>query len=92
MPKMKVAKREPVLITHRHVALMCDMTTETLRRRVGRGTWPEPHSIVERMWYYRRTDIQAYIDTGEWPPTMRFKPCEAATQIPRRRSQNSQAL
>jgi hypothetical protein len=41
------------LLTHRTVARMVDIDTETLREWVAVGEWPEPHAIVRQTWFYK---------------------------------------
>ena len=64
----------PRLITHGRVAKLVEMDTVTLRRRVARGEWPEPHYVLnDRCWYYRLDMIEHFIEHGTWPEGTRFK-------------------
>jgi hypothetical protein len=61
------------LLTHRTVATMCDVDTETIREWVATGEWPEPHSVVRQTWFYAAEAIEHFIKTGGWPEGTRFK-------------------
>jgi hypothetical protein len=60
-------------MTHRTVARLCDLDTETLRKWVAKGRWPEPHSIIEQTWFYPTDLIHHYIHTGGWPEGTKFR-------------------
>jgi uncharacterized protein YeaC (DUF1315 family) len=61
------------LLTHRTVARMVDIDTETLREWVAVGEWPEPHAIVRQTWFYRADAIDHFLETGRWPDGTKFK-------------------
>jgi hypothetical protein len=63
----------PDLITHRDVAEKLGITTNNLRDWVAKGTFPVPHSRVEKTWLYRLDLVRAYIETGRWPPEAKFR-------------------
>lgn len=62
------------LLTHRTVARLCDLDTETLRKWVAKGEWPEPHSIIQQTWFYRAELIEYYIQHRQWPDDAQFRP------------------
>jgi hypothetical protein len=70
---MAKSKPQARLLTHRSIARLCDVDTETIREWVARGEWPEPHAIVERTWFYPAEAVNCFLDTGRWPEGMRFK-------------------
>lgn len=61
------------LLKHQDIARFFEVDARTVRRWVGRGLWPEPHSILERTWYFEAEIVEHYINTGEWPAEARFK-------------------
>jgi predicted site-specific integrase-resolvase len=61
---MKICKR---LVTHKELARRCGISPATIRRWVAAGVWPSPVAWTERTWFYRETDVQRFIKTGEWP-------------------------
>ncbi|WP_422932227.1 hypothetical protein [Singulisphaera sp. PoT] len=69
------------LLKHSRVAAMFDMSSRTLKRRVERGLFPEPHSEqrtrpdsdVGLVLYYDAAVIQHRLDTGRWPEGTRFR-------------------
>lgn len=61
------------LLTHRTVARMCDLDTETLRKWVANGVWPEPHSIIQQTWFYPSEAIVHYVQHGVWPEGTKFR-------------------
>lgn|GEM_PF-4916069 len=75
--KAKTAK----LLKHTRVAAMFDMTSRTLKRRVERGLFPEPHSEQRTrpdcdaglVLYYDAAVIQHRLDTGLWPVGTKFR-------------------
>lgn len=60
------------LLTHRTVAAMLDISTQTLRSWVANGLFPVPHSDVSTTWFYRASDIEHYVRTGGWPEGVHF--------------------
>lgn len=73
---VKPSKLTVQLVTHREVAEACSVDTETLRDWVAKGEFPEPHSVIERTWFYRVDVVAHWLETGEWPRGARFKPGE----------------
>jgi predicted DNA-binding transcriptional regulator AlpA len=71
MPK---TTKTPILINHREVAAMLGMTPQNIRRWVAMGSFPEPHSIIESLWFYRTNVVRAFVDTGKWPEGTKFRP------------------
>jgi hypothetical protein len=69
------------LLTHRTVARMVDIDTETLREWVAVGEWPEPHAIVRQTWFYKSNLIDHFLETGEWLPEAKFKPGEGKGRV-----------
>jgi hypothetical protein len=63
----------PDLIPHWVVAEKIGVATETIRDWVTRGTFPEPHSIIEQTWLYRVDFIRAFLETGRWPDGAKFQ-------------------
>jgi predicted site-specific integrase-resolvase len=63
----------PKLIPHRKVAKWLSIDTETLRRWVVAGEFPEPHGIIKQTWFYRASMIEHYMKHGSWPEGTRFK-------------------
>jgi hypothetical protein len=61
------------LIPHRLVAAKLGVTTDTLREWVGKGDFPEPHSIFQQTWLYRVDHVRAFLETGKWPDGTKFK-------------------
>lgn len=61
------------LIRHKEVLIRADITLAEIKRRIAAGDWPQPHSIMERTWRWRRADIEPWLATGEWPATANFK-------------------
>lgn len=66
----KVAKSE--LIRHKEVLVRADTTLAEIKRRIAKGEWPLPHSILERTWRWRRDVIEYWLTTGEWPEGAAF--------------------
>lgn len=64
------AKRR--LLTHRTVAAMMDVTTQSLRGWVERGEFPLPHSVIAATMFYEAARVESYIRTGAWPEGTRF--------------------
>lgn len=64
----------PDLIPHRLVADKLGISPDSLRDWVAAGTFPEPHSTIERTWFYRVDLVRAYLTTGEWPEGTKFRP------------------
>lgn len=62
------------LLTHRSVATMLDVDTETLRDWVAAGEFPEPRSIVAQTWFYDARAVEQFVERGTWPEGTRFKP------------------
>jgi hypothetical protein len=61
-------------LTHREVAGLVSIDTETLRDWVAEGEWPEPLAVVRSTWFYPVEQIRHFIDSGTWPEGSRFKP------------------
>jgi hypothetical protein len=61
------------LMTHRTVARLCDLDTETLRKWVANGVWPEPHSIIQQTWFYPSDVILFFVQNGTWPEGTKFR-------------------
>jgi predicted DNA-binding transcriptional regulator AlpA len=68
-----VARRAPELINHRKVADMLGITTKNIRRWVAKGSFPEPHSVIETVWLYRSDQVRTFLATGKWPEGTKFK-------------------
>lgn len=67
------AKAQPRLLTHREVARLVSIDTETLREWVAAGEWPEPLAVVRQTWFYPLHSVEHFIETGTWPEGTRFK-------------------
>lgn len=63
----------PDLIPHFLVADKLGITTDRLRDWVAQGTFPEPHSMVERTWFYRVDLVRVYLEIGRWPEGTKFR-------------------
>jgi hypothetical protein len=63
----------PKWITHREVAGLVSIDTETLRDWVATGEWPEPISVVRQTWFYRADVVERFLETGVWPEGTKFK-------------------
>lgn len=61
------------LLTHRSVASLADIDTETLRDWVAAGEFPEPKAIIKQTWFYDAETIEHWLETGEWLSSARFK-------------------
>lgn len=70
------------LLTHRDVAAMISVDTETLRDWVEKGEFPRPHSKIERTMFFRAEVIEHWLDTGDWPEAANFKPGEGKGRNP----------
>jgi predicted DNA-binding transcriptional regulator AlpA len=70
---MAKSKPQARLLTHRSIARLCDVDTETIREWVARGEWPEPHAIVERTWFFAKSVVDYWLETGRWPEGTKFK-------------------
>lgn len=78
---MAKALKTTRLMPHNKVARLFGMTPKTLRSRVERGVFPEPHSTersrpdsdVGLILYYSAEVIAHRIETGRWPAGVRFK-------------------
>jgi predicted DNA-binding transcriptional regulator AlpA len=66
-------KTKSELIRHKEVQQRADIDLSEIKRRIASGDWPQPHSIMERTWRWRRADIEPWLETGEWPATANFK-------------------
>lgn len=66
-------KMKPRLLTHRTVAQMMDVDTETLRDWVADGEFPEPVAVISRTWFYDQAVVEEFIETGRWPEGTKFK-------------------
>lgn len=64
---------ERKLIKLAKVAESFDVDTETLRKWVKSGDFPEPHSIIQRTCLYDKAVIDQYLATGVWPVGTRFR-------------------
>ena len=67
-------KTTPKLLTHREVAGLLSVDTETLRGWVAEGDFPEPRAIIRQTWFYPADWVRHFIDTGSWPEGTKFKP------------------
>jgi predicted DNA-binding transcriptional regulator AlpA len=63
---------QPGTITHRKLAEKLGVTPTTLRKWVGKGTFPRPHAVIELIWLYREDHVRAFLQTGKWPKEMVF--------------------
>lgn len=69
------------LLKHTRVAAMFDMAPKTLRRRVERGLFPEPHSEQRTrpdsdaglVLLYDEQVIRERMETGLWPAGTKFR-------------------
>jgi predicted DNA-binding transcriptional regulator AlpA len=82
-PRGRAARLRPRLLTHREVARLVSIETDTLRDWVAIGEWPEPVAIVQRTWFYRIADVDHFIETGTWPEGVRFRANEGKGRPPR---------
>jgi hypothetical protein len=67
-------KTTPRLLTHREVAGLISIDTETLREWVAAGEWPEPLAVIRTTWFFPAELIECFLRTGAWPEGTRFKP------------------
>jgi excisionase family DNA binding protein len=63
----------PGTITIRQLADTLGVSVDAIKDWVGRGEFPEPHSIFGRTWLYRLDYVRAFLETGRWPAGVRFK-------------------
>lgn len=70
--KTKAKVEEATLIDHRKAARRLGVTTKTFRNYVMRGTFPKPHTEVNRTWFYLASDIEYRIARREWPAGSEF--------------------
>jgi hypothetical protein len=82
-PRKPRRKAEPRLLTHRDVAAMISVDTETLREWVACGEWPQPVAVIRQTWFYHAHAIEHFIETGTWPEGTRFKPGEGKGRVMR---------
>jgi hypothetical protein len=61
------------LVSHRTVAKVCDIDTETLRDWVASGDFPQPHSVIRATWMYDKAIIDHWLETGAWPKEAKFR-------------------
>lgn len=73
---------EPEMVRHIEVAARLGIDTETLRKWIGRGSWPLPHATIEQTLFFRRDLIDHFFAKGEWLDTARFKPGEGRGRTP----------
>jgi hypothetical protein len=67
-------KATPDLLTIRTVARRADLDTETIRKWVAAGEFPEPRAIIKNTWFFDARVILHWLDTGLWLESARFKP------------------
>jgi predicted DNA-binding transcriptional regulator AlpA len=67
-------KAKARLLTHRTVAKLIDIDTETLRIWVAEGEFPRPHSIIKQTWFYPADQIDHFLESGTWPEGTAFRP------------------
>jgi hypothetical protein len=72
-PRAAREKPGPRLLTHRDVAAMVSIDTETLREWVAEGEWPEPLAVDKQTWFYKAAEVEHFLATGGWPEGTRFK-------------------
>ena len=65
--------KAPELVNHRDVATRLGITTQNIRRWVASGEFPEPHSVLASLWFYREDHVRAFLETGKWPDGAKFK-------------------
>lgn len=65
-------KPQPRLYTHRTVAKLLGISTETLRAWVAAGEFPKPLAKIQRTWLYESAAIDHWVKTGIWPEGTRF--------------------
>jgi hypothetical protein len=53
-------------------AAQCGVDRQALRRWVGTGWWPLPHSYAGSSWLYRIDLARHYLVEGRWPVWARF--------------------
>jgi hypothetical protein len=61
-----------IFLTLSEISERCGKTTETLRNWVARGSWPLPHDTIEKTMFFRRSVIEHWEKTGEWPEGTKF--------------------
>jgi hypothetical protein len=66
-------KPPPRLLTHREVAALVSIDTETLREWVAEGEWPEPLAVIKQTWFYKADQVDHFTRTGAWPEGTKFK-------------------
>lgn len=58
-------------------------TPQTWRRWVRQGRAPLPDHAVDKSWYYRRSVLAHFEETGKWPASVKFQRRAAASRIAR---------
>lgn len=77
---MARTKAKPEWFTHRTVATLLDVDTETLRDWVEKGEFPRPITTVSQTLFYRAEVINHYLRNGTWPPGTDFNPQRGTPQ------------
>jgi phage terminase Nu1 subunit (DNA packaging protein) len=67
------AKHRAGFLNHRTVADLFDVDTETLRKWVRNGIFPEPHDTLGQTWLYRAEWIDFYVENRRWPEGVKFR-------------------
>jgi hypothetical protein len=66
--------KTPVLVNHRKVCKMFDITTDVLLRAIRKGEWPIYHSTCGSFYLFDRSIIEHRLATGTWPSHAKFRP------------------
>jgi predicted DNA-binding transcriptional regulator AlpA len=61
------------LIRHKEVVERAGMTLAEIKRNIGKGEWPLPHSVIERTYRWKRHVIEHWLARGEWPQGTEFR-------------------
>jgi predicted DNA-binding transcriptional regulator AlpA len=66
-PVRRVLAKHPDLITDRSASRMCRVGQKTLYRWIATSLWPLPRMVCRRVFLFKRSDVEDWIATGEWP-------------------------
>ena len=67
-------KQQAGFYTHRTVAKLLDIDTETLRKWVRQGMFPLPLAVNGQTLFYKISWIDHYLKFGTWPDGVAFEP------------------
>lgn len=70
---MRVKQRAGFL-THRTVARLLDIDTETLRKWIKQGKFPRPITENGQTLFYKESWIDHHLKDGTWPDEVTFEP------------------